>query len=597
MSANSSPNASQSQPGAGAPAPGANGKPASGPSPDDCSSAVFHEAQRTVRKHGGVKRNRADVDQIVTETQAALTKKESACVKVVTAETIRAVSVISMSVPLDGDSRTKERPRFEVQGMIGDVIWDDKAKKLMFAVWKKGGSGKVRLHPVYAIDPNDESRGYYVPPSDPFDSIEKKVVVLPTGVRSYGTTAQLVEKMKRFIRDFYHAREIWVEIMAYFALMTWVTDSKEFNTVPYLRWLGEPETGKTRGLDLVAILSYRATSIGGGSTSAILFRILDKWRGTLVVDEADFAAGSEIWDSIVKTLNLGYKRYSVVPRMDTVNGQLEPRAFDVFGPKILSTRQPFADIAVETRCITLPTKEAAVPLGIPLNLQEQFYNQAQELQNELLQWRIDNLHRIKVDEQEIRKQHGTRLAQIGSALLAVVEDAEARQRIIEFLGKEGIREKRNREAAMVLEALERITTIDVHDKDENPPNDNETGTNKNGCHLPEEGYVLVSHVTAFANKAARDFGLINEKKQRSGPYLATQETGGILRSLEFKTKRETPGTVVDIDDDLLATKLKAYRGNVEKTGGVPKAVATKDTEIEKTFATTESGVNPSEVEM
>jgi hypothetical protein len=40
-------------------------------------------------------------------------------------------------------------------------------------------------------------------------------------------------------------------------------------------------------------------------------------------------------------------------------------------------------------------------------------------------------------------------------LLAVVDDPEARQRIIAFLGPEGIREKRNREAVMVLEGLRR----------------------------------------------------------------------------------------------------------------------------------------------
>src|SRR5437667_7060816 len=114
----------------------ANGEPTSGPSPDDCSSSVFHEAQRTVRKHGGVKRNRADVDQIVTETQTVLAKKESPCLKIANAETVRALSIVAMSVPLDEDSRTKQRPRFEVQGMIGDVIWDSKGKKLMVAVWK-----------------------------------------------------------------------------------------------------------------------------------------------------------------------------------------------------------------------------------------------------------------------------------------------------------------------------------------------------------------------------------------------------------------------------------------------------------------------------
>jgi len=522
-------------------------KPRSGPSPDDCSSSVFNEAQRTVRKHGGVKRNQADVDQLVTETQAALAKMESPCIKVVNAATIRALSVVALSVPLNGNI-TKRRPGFATKdGMIGDVISDYKTQELMFAVWSKTGSGKVRLHPVYPIDPNDEAKGYYLPPSDPFDSIEKKVVVLPTGARPYGTTAQLIEKMKRFIRDFYHAPEIWVEIMAYFALMSWVTEA--FTAVPYLRWLGEPETGKTRGLAVVAQLSYRPTSIGGSSSTPPLFRLVEKWQGTLVVDVADFRNATEMWDAVSKILNQGYLRYWAVMRSDGKDS--EPRPFDVFGPKILSTRQPFSDIATETRCITFPTSEAEVPPEIPLQLKDQFYARAQELQNELLQWRVDNLGRIEVDEQEIRKQHGTRLAQIGSSLLAVVEDAGARQRIIEFLGKEGIREKRNRQAVLVLEALRRIDEIDVTDEDENP-------NCEECCHLPRDGTVLIMHVTCFANKAARTLGNFEEKAPGSKIYISMRETGSHLRSLGFNPKRTKKGNEVYIDPTHLEKKLRQY---------------------------------------
>jgi hypothetical protein len=525
----------------------------SGPSFDDCFSVVFREAQRTVRKHGGIKRNRADVDQIVTVTQDALARKKSPCVKIANAETVRALSVAAMSAPLSENDTTKKRSRFEVQGVMGDVIWDDKAKKLMFAVWKKAGNSKVRLHPVYPIDSDDESRGYYVPPSDPFDSIEKKVVALPTGVRPYGTTAQLIEKLKTFIRDYYHASDIWIEIMTYYALMTWVTEA--FTAVPYLRWLGEPETGKTRGLAVVSQLSYRPTSIGGSSSTPPMFRLVEKWQGTLVVDEADFRSATEMWDAVSKILNQGYLRYWAVMRSDGKDS--EPRPFDVFGPKILSTRQPFSDIATETRCITFPTSEAEVPPEIPLQLKDQFYARAQELQNELLQWRVDNLHKIKVDEQEIRKQHGTRLAQIGSSLLAVVDDPAARQRIIEFLGKEGIREKRNRHAVLVLEALRRIDEIDVTNEDENPAND-EHGGNRNGCHLPEDGTVLIKHVTCFANKAARDLGNFEEKSPGTKIYLSMRETGSILRSLGFNPKRTKKGNEVHIDRAHLDKKLKQY---------------------------------------
>jgi hypothetical protein len=542
---NSTPNTSS------VPSAGAKGTPASEPSLDQCSSGVFHEAQRTVRKHGGVRRNQADIDQIVSETTTALTRKESPCVNAVSAATIRALSVVAMKVPLDGN-KTKQRPGFVTSdGAVGDVIFDYKTQTLIFAVWSKSNN-KVRLHPVYQIDANDEGKGYYVPPTDPFESIEKKVVALPTGVRPYDTTAQLVEKIKKFIRDYYHAPEIWMEIMAYFALMTWVTE--KFHAVPHLRWLGEPETGKTRGLVVVAALSFRPTSISGASSVPPMFRLIEKWKGTLVVDEADFRNQTEMWDAIGKILNQGYLRHLPVMRSDGKDN--EPRPFDVFGPKILSTRQPFADVATETRCITFPTKEAKVPAGIPLHLQEQFYTRAQELQNELLHWRIDNLDRIKVDEQEIRAHYGNRLAQIGSALLAVVDDQEARQRIIAFLGQEGIREKRNREAVMVLEALSRIDAIDVTDDDENPTcNDAE-----NCCHLPKDGTLLIKHVTCFANQAARDFGHLKEKAPGTGIYLSMQEVGSILRSLGFNPKRTKLGNEVLVDAKLVQEKLSEYNG-------------------------------------
>jgi hypothetical protein len=112
-----------------------------------------------VRKHGGVERNQADLDQIVTETTTTLTRKESPWVKIVSAETFRALGILAMRMPLHRNF-TKERPGFAMQdGTVGDVIFDSKTRTLMFAVWSKS-SKKIRMHAVYQIDPNDESKGY-----------------------------------------------------------------------------------------------------------------------------------------------------------------------------------------------------------------------------------------------------------------------------------------------------------------------------------------------------------------------------------------------------------------------------------------------------
>jgi hypothetical protein len=155
-----------------------------------------------------------------------------------------------------------------------------------------------------------------------------------------------------------------------------------------------------------------------------------------------------------------------------------------------------------------------------------------------------------VNEQQIRARHGNRLAQIGSALLAVVDDEEARQRIIDFLGQEGAREKQNRSSAIVLEALRRIDEIDPFDEDQNIQGAK--------CYLPKEGYVLIKHVTCFANGAARDIGVVDEKREGTAPHLSTQEVGGILRSLGFDVKRTKHGNEVTIDPEKLREKLAQY---------------------------------------
>jgi hypothetical protein len=218
----------------------------------------------------------------------------------------------------------------------------------------------------------------------------------------------------------------------------------------------------------------------------------------------------------------------------------------------LSTRQPFEDAATESRCITFTTQEVEVSLDIPLQVQDQFHNRAQELRNELLQWRFDNLHRIKVDEKAIREKFGNRLAQIGSALLAVVEDEGARQRIIEYLTLTGVQEKQNRAAAMVLEGLTRIEEAVLADEDE----EDDGGDDK--CHLRKDRIVLLKHVTCFANSAARDFGGLTEKQPGSGVYISISEIKGILRSLDFSVKRAKQGNVVHIDTAHLAKMREKY---------------------------------------
>ena len=168
---------------------------------DSCALTIFHEAQRIVRKRGGVKYRADEVALIAEETQKELKKKESPCLQAGDA-VIRALSVAGILAPLEEGTLVKERAGFVMKNpnIIADVIFDYKERKLKFAVWN---GTKMKLHSVYPINGKDDDAGYYVLPNDPFDTAECKIVLLPTGVQRYGSTAQLIEKMRRFIRDFH----------------------------------------------------------------------------------------------------------------------------------------------------------------------------------------------------------------------------------------------------------------------------------------------------------------------------------------------------------------------------------------------------------
>ncbi len=153
-------------------------------------------------------------------------------------------------------------------------------------------------------------------------------------------------------------------------------------------------TGKSRGSDVIGSLCYRRLSIAGAATSAPMDHMIETVGGTLVIDEADFA-NSGIGSEIAKTLNCGYQRGSPVVRMDKMpDGSLEPRAYDVFGPKILNGRARFSDDATESRCLTLVTRETE-RTDIPTQLPQDFQAEAQLLRNKLLRFRYDFLEKIE----------------------------------------------------------------------------------------------------------------------------------------------------------------------------------------------------------
>src|SRR5258706_471264 len=184
------------------------------------------------------------------------------------------------------------------------------------------------------------------------------------------------------------------------------------------------------------------------STVSPIFRLLDSFRGTLILDEGAFRFADEKAE-IVKVLNNGNARGFPVLRTEVSSKrEFDPRAYRVFGPKLIATRGFFQDRALESRCLTEDMRGGALRREIPLNLDDSFREEARSIRNRLLLYRLRTFDRAR----NIGRAGGggldPRLLQIFGPLLAIVQDHDARSRIVETVASfnEDILEERSASA-------------------------------------------------------------------------------------------------------------------------------------------------------
>jgi hypothetical protein len=192
------------------------------------------------------------------------------------------------------------------------------------------------------------------------------------------------------------------------------------------------------------------------STVSPIFRLLDSFRGTLVLDEGDFRYSDEK-SEVVKILNAGnVDGFPVLRTEVSSKREFDPRAYRVFGPKLIATRGFFQDRALESRCLTEDMRGGTLRREIPLNLDESFQDEARTIRNRLLLYRLRNFDRARELERMDVPGLEPRLLQIFGPLLSVVENTEARSRIVQMVGSfnEDIVEERSASAeAQVLAVI------------------------------------------------------------------------------------------------------------------------------------------------
>ncbi|MCX6753005.1 MAG: hypothetical protein NTW62_01500 [Candidatus Nomurabacteria bacterium] len=314
-----------------------------------------------------------------------------------------------------------------LDGQVIETIYNSKTEKTQFAVYKD-----KKIEFVETIKNNNDEEIY--PLDAKSDIINKNVVLLPSEPLEYENEEKLIEDIKNYIHKYLDISPLYEQIASYYVLFSWVFD--RFHEVPYLRAIGDFGSGKSRFLQAIGSICYRPIFTGGATTTAPIFRILDEIKGTLILDEADMRF-SDMTTDVVKILNMGYQKGGSVLRMQGKEFN-EIKAYDVFSPKIIATRETFSDKALESRFLTEEMGRGKLRNDIPRRLSDEFWNEALEIRNKLLMWRFRNYHKELIfDEVMIEGVH-PRLHQIIIPLMTIIDSNEMKESLRDFVKKYNI---------------------------------------------------------------------------------------------------------------------------------------------------------------
>ena len=268
------------------------------------------------------------------------------------------------------------------EGYLFEQVWNPKRGSMFISLF----DGKPKLL---------EQIGEVIPVNS--SAIEKGVILLPDTFEDYGKIEDLVDMIKNHIHKYLDISEDMEIFSVYYILMSWLVDKT--TTVNYLRFMGDWGSGKSRGLDVIGRICYKPILITGALTVAPVFRLLDLWEGTLIIDEGDFKKSDEQQD-IMKILNAGFEKSRATVVRCNPNDPSIIDTFNVYGTKIISSRKSWYDKALESRCMTERMIQTSRNDIVPV-LDDNYYHRERILRRMLLKFRLDYYDKIKYEYEDL----------------------------------------------------------------------------------------------------------------------------------------------------------------------------------------------------
>jgi hypothetical protein len=244
----------------------------------------------------------------------------------------------------------------------------------------------------------------YIPVSGA--SLKKGVVTVPSGITET-TFEDLFAEIDAFSLNAYDAcgQDKTVQLLTRVAVGSWFLDrfvaNPEYDIAgagkfaPILPIRGPSCSGKNRLAFILRLLSYRPYFEMSTYRIPSLYRPLDVWQGTLILDEADFANTNEK-SELIHFLNC---RATGTPL--TRQNPKDPSVTDTFsnfGITICTQRKPFDDNATESRAVPFYSEKS--DKEIPVLETDEMMQAGFELQNKLLYLRMKYYQSVKIDKSQ-----------------------------------------------------------------------------------------------------------------------------------------------------------------------------------------------------
>ena len=209
------------------------------------------------------------------------------------------------------------------------------------------------------------------------------------------------------------------DMLALWTLHTYTIDA--FVITPRLAVVSpQKRCGKTTVMELIDAAACNTLSAANISTVA-LFRAIEQWRPTMLIDEADtFLPDNE---ELRGVLNAGYRRPTAyVVRNVPVGDSWEPRKFGVFGPvaiamigKLPST---LADRSIHLRLRRKAKREQVERLRL-----DRIGDSTAGVKRRCLRWAQDHLAQLKASDPAVPETLNDRAADNWRPLCAIAEVA------------------------------------------------------------------------------------------------------------------------------------------------------------------------------